>query len=133
MTKFQQSKVSPLSTKSNTTAISAAGPLPLYYQLYETLRSQILDGIWTNGDFFPPITVLASEFNMATVTVRQALSLLQKDGLVNSQRGAVRSSPRLLQRHNRFSLSQQLLKFLTSMLKTVQKLKRLMKVSECHP
>ena len=87
MTKFQQSKMSPLFTKSNATAISAAGPLPLYYQLYETLRSQILDGIWTNGDFFPPITVLASEFNMATVTVRQALSLLQKDGLVNSQRG----------------------------------------------
>ena len=87
MTKFQQSKVSPLSARSNTTAISAGGPLPLYYQLYETLRSQILDGIWTNGDFFPPITVLASEFNMATVTVRQALSLLQKDGLVNSQRG----------------------------------------------
>ena len=46
--------MSPLFTKSNATAISAAGPLPLYYQLYETLRSQILDGIWTNGDFFPP-------------------------------------------------------------------------------
>ena len=69
MTKFQQSKMSQLSAKSNAKAISTAGPLPLYYQLYETLRSQILDGIWTNGDFFPPITVLASEFNMATVTV----------------------------------------------------------------
>ena len=87
MTKFQHDKMGQPAVKSNAGAISAAGPLPLYYQLYETLRSQILDGVWTNGDFFPPISVLASEFNVATVTVRQALGLLQKDGLVNSQRG----------------------------------------------
>ena len=64
MTKYQQSKMSELAATSNAKAISATGSLPLYYQLYETLQSQILDGIWINGDFFPPITVLASEFNM---------------------------------------------------------------------
>ena len=69
------------------TRISPARPLPLYYQLYETLRSQIQDGVWNNGDFFPPIPVLADQFDVATVTVRQALGLLQKDGLVQSRQG----------------------------------------------
>lgn len=69
------------------TRISPARPLPLYYQLYETLRSQIQDSVWNNGDFFPPIPVLADQFDVATVTVRQALGLLQKDGLVQSRQG----------------------------------------------
>jgi GntR family transcriptional regulator len=67
--------------------ISAARPLPLYFQLYETLRLQIQDGVWNNGDFFPPIPVLADQFNVATVTVRQAIGLLQKDELVQSRQG----------------------------------------------
>ena len=64
MTKYQQSKMSGLAATSNATAISATGPLPLYYKLYETLQSRILDRIWINVDFFSPITVLASELNM---------------------------------------------------------------------
>ena len=64
MTKYQQSKISELAATSNAKAISATGTLPPYYQVYEPLQSHSLDGFWINDDFFPPITLLASEFNM---------------------------------------------------------------------
>ena len=87
MTGLHKCKIGQPAAGVSAATMSAAGPLPLYYQLYETLRSQILDGAWANGDFLPPIPVLALDFSVATVTVRQALALLQKDGLVHSQRG----------------------------------------------
>ena len=62
-------------------------PLPLYFQVYQTLRSQLMDGIWTAGDLLPPLPELAKRFNVSIVTIRQAIDLLSKDGLVVSQRG----------------------------------------------
>jgi len=62
-------------------------PLPLYYQVYEVLRSQLANGIWNTGDFLPPIPDLAARFSVSVVTIRQALDLLREDGLVRSERG----------------------------------------------
>ena len=62
-------------------------PLPLYYQIYETLRAQLADGVWAAGDFLPPIPQLAARFSVSIVTIRQALELLRADGLVMSERG----------------------------------------------
>ena len=64
-----------------------AQPLPLYYQIYETLRAQLADGVWAAGEFLPPIPQLAARFSVSIVTIRQALELLRADGLVMSKRG----------------------------------------------
>ena len=64
-----------------------AQPLPLYYQIYETLRAQLADGVWAAGEFLPPIPQLAARFSVSIVTIRQALELLRADGLVMSERG----------------------------------------------
>ena len=64
-----------------------AQPLPLYYQIYETLRTQLADGVWSAGEFLPPIPQLAARFSVSIVTIRQALELLRADGLVMSERG----------------------------------------------
>ena len=64
-----------------------AQPLPLYYQIYETLRAQLADGVWAVGEFLPPIPQLAARFSVSIVTIRQALELLRADGLVMSERG----------------------------------------------
>ena len=68
-------------------ALDRTQPLPLYYQTYEVLRSQLANGIWKVGDFLPPIPDLASRFSVSVVTIRQALDLLRQDGLVRSERG----------------------------------------------
>jgi GntR family transcriptional regulator len=62
-------------------------PMPLYFQVYETLRRQITDGVWRKGDLIPAIPVLTRQFKVAAITVRQAIRLLQDDGLVLSERG----------------------------------------------
>ena len=53
-----------------------AQPLPLYYQIYETLRAQLADGVWAAGEFLPPIPQLAARFSVSIVTIRQAIRLL---------------------------------------------------------
>ena len=71
----------------NDAGINRAQPMPLYYQVYEKLRDQITNGIWVKGDFLPSIPELTRMFNVAAITVRQAIHLLQDDGLVISERG----------------------------------------------
>lgn len=59
----------------------------MYYQLETILRKKI-----TSGDYSPEISLpsedaLAKEYKVSRITVRQALSSLEKDGLVIRQRG----------------------------------------------
>ena len=67
--------------------LSDSNPLPLYAQLAETLRHRIARGDWTEGDRLPTQDALTREFAVARVTVRQAITLLQQDGLVSSKQG----------------------------------------------
>lgn len=67
--------------------LSAAHPLPLYAQLAELLRHRIVRGDWKEGDRLPSHELLTREFAVARVTVRQAITLLEEDGLVLSRQG----------------------------------------------
>jgi len=67
--------------------LSAAHPLPLYAQLAELLRRRIARGDWKEGDRLPSHELLTREFAVARVTVRQAITLLEEDGLVLSRQG----------------------------------------------
>lgn len=62
------------------------GPIPLYVQLAGALERRIKEG-YKEGDRFPTVEQLAAEFGLAPITVRQALALLEKDGLINRARG----------------------------------------------
>lgn len=61
------------------------GPVTLYAQLAGILRERIKSGAWSNE--IPTLEELAEEFKVARVTVRQAMQMLIKEGLVSSQRG----------------------------------------------
>ncbi|KWT73934.1 MULTISPECIES: GntR family transcriptional regulator [unclassified Variovorax] len=63
------------------------GPVTLYAQLAGILRERVKSGVWPNGAEIPTLEELAAEFNVARVTVRQAMQILMKEGLVSSQRG----------------------------------------------
>lgn len=60
---------------------------PLYVQVSETLRQRIDRGRWKEGDLLPTLDALAAEFGVGKITVRQAMRILQDEGLVVSRRG----------------------------------------------
>ena len=67
--------------------ILASADLPLYVQLADLFRQRIARGVWREGDKLPSLEQLVGEFEVARVTVRQAIERLTRDGLVSPQRG----------------------------------------------
>ncbi len=67
--------------------INRASKLPLYHQLYELLRGDILLGRWQPGDMLPPESELVERYQLSRTTVRQVLDMLVNEGLIYRQRG----------------------------------------------
>ena len=63
------------------------GPLPRYAQLADLLRGRIERGVWGPGTRLPSLEQLIEEFSLARVTVRQAIDMLHREGLVSPQQG----------------------------------------------
>jgi GntR family transcriptional regulator len=59
----------------------------LYIQVATMLRRRIEEGHWAPGDKISTLEELQEEFQVARVTVRQAVELLEKEGLVRRQQG----------------------------------------------
>lgn len=62
-------------------------PIPRYLQLADVLRQRITRGVWSSGARLPSLNELMEEFDVARVTVRQAVLLLSREGLLSAQRG----------------------------------------------
>jgi GntR family transcriptional regulator len=62
-------------------------PIPRYVQLADVLRQRIARGQWRSGDRLPSTDELAREFDVARVTVRQAIDVLARDAWVKAQQG----------------------------------------------
>ena len=61
--------------------------VPFYIQVAAELRRRIESGLWAAGQKISTLEDLQAEFGVARVTVRQAVELLEKDGLVRRQQG----------------------------------------------
>lgn len=59
----------------------------LYVQVANVFRQRIRSGLWVEGEQLPTLDVLEKEFQVARVTLRQALGLLEAEGLIWRQRG----------------------------------------------
>lgn len=68
--------------KKISTRLVPFAPVPLYNQLKELLRSQILDGTYPSASRMPSESELGDLFQVSRITVRQALGDLQKEGLI---------------------------------------------------
>ena len=55
-------------------------PIPLYIQVAATLRRRIEVGHWKPGQKISTLEELEAEFQMARVTVRQAIEILENEG-----------------------------------------------------
>ena len=62
-------------------------PIPRYLQLAELMRQRVARGLWPQGHRLPSLEELGQEFGVARVTVRQAVELLARDGLLSPQQG----------------------------------------------
>jgi GntR family transcriptional regulator len=62
-------------------------PIPRYVQLAELLRARIGRGQWSAGERLPSLDELGREFDVARVTVRQAIDVLAREGLVSPEQG----------------------------------------------
>jgi len=63
------------------------GQIPAYIQVAAALRRRIEIGDWKPGEKISTLEELEEEFQVARVTVRQAVELLERDGLVTRQQG----------------------------------------------
>ncbi|OQA41671.1 MAG: HTH-type transcriptional repressor YvoA [Chloroflexi bacterium ADurb.Bin325] len=61
--------------------------LPLYLQIGEAIRQQILDGVLRPGDLLPPIREMAEQWGCTSGTVQQAYKTLARQGLIVSRPG----------------------------------------------
>jgi len=61
--------------------------IPYFVQVAETLRRRIMTDEYGEGDLLPTVPELQSEFGVSNVTVRMALEVLVKDGLLLRKRG----------------------------------------------
>ncbi|HWB47073.1 MAG TPA: GntR family transcriptional regulator [Hyphomicrobiaceae bacterium] len=67
--------------------IFGSTPIPRYVQLAELFRQRVDKGYWPPGGVLPSIEQLMVQFDVARVTVRQAIALLASEGLLSPQRG----------------------------------------------
>jgi GntR family transcriptional regulator len=80
-------------------------PIPLYRQIRDTLRQWIEVGDYKPGDILPPEPDLEAQFEVSRITVRQAITDLVQEGLLERERGKgtfVRE-PKITQRLNQIS------------------------------
>ena len=67
--------------------IDGQSEIPVYRQLYEGLKGNILAGQLVDGDRLPPTRDLAQQLGLNRATVSAAYALLEEDGLANGQVG----------------------------------------------
>lgn len=61
--------------------------IPLYYQLENLLREKILSGAFAPGERLPTESDLVRQYGVSRVTVRQALTALAGEGLIERHQG----------------------------------------------
>ena len=60
---------------------------PIYDQIYEQLRAQIVSGALPEGEMLPSIRGLAKELRISVITTKRAYEELEKEGLIRSVAG----------------------------------------------
>jgi len=60
---------------------------PLYVQIAEELRDEIINGIYSDSEKLPSETKLSDKMGVSRTTLREAVGILEKDGLVDRIHG----------------------------------------------
>ena len=60
--------------------ISNASPDPIYEQIVQQVRAQILSGDLSEGDLLPSIRKLAKDLQISVITTKRAYEELEREG-----------------------------------------------------
>lgn len=85
-------------------AVSRRLPSPLYRQMADHMRERILAGQWASGSRIPNEAELSAAYQASRITVRRAVGILAREGLLSPQAGrgtfvlkpVIATGPRLL-------------------------------------
>lgn len=67
--------------------ISNASPKPIYEQITDQLRRQIVAGELSEGEALPSIRRLARELSVSVITTKRAYEDLEREGFIDSVAG----------------------------------------------
>ena len=67
--------------------ISNSSGVPLYEQIEEQIKSQIMTGELVQGEALPSMRVLAKELKISIITTKRAYEDLERDGFIESVTG----------------------------------------------
>lgn len=71
----------------NSMRIDPKSNVPIFRQIADQLRGRIRRGVHRPGEMLPSLRVLALEIQVNPNTVQRAYELLEREGVVESQRG----------------------------------------------
>jgi GntR family transcriptional regulator len=97
---------------------SLRGDAPIYAQLVEQIKQEIVSGGFPPGQRLPSVRDLATEAGVNPNTMQRALAELERDGLVYSQRTAgrfVTEDKRMIEQAKLGLAREQIQQFLQSM------------------
>ena len=61
--------------------------VPIYQQIAEQMKTDILSGKMKQGEYLPSIRSLAKELKISVITTMKAYELLEAEGLVTAAQG----------------------------------------------
>ncbi len=67
--------------------ISNSSGVPIYEQIEEQIKSQIMTGELQEGETLPSMRVLAKELKISIITTKRAYEDLERDGFIESVTG----------------------------------------------
>ncbi len=67
--------------------VSNSSALPIYQQISDQIKRQILSGKLEDEEVLPSIRVLARELQISVITIKKAYEELEREGLIESVRG----------------------------------------------
>ena len=67
--------------------ISQTSGIPIYKQIADAFRSEILAGKYKQGEYLPSIRELAKDLRISVITTMKAYEQLEAEGLVTASQG----------------------------------------------
>ena len=67
--------------------ISQSSGVPIYQQIADSFRTDILEGRLKEGEYLPSIRGLAKELKISVITTMKAYELLEEEGMITAVQG----------------------------------------------
>lgn len=93
--------------------ISNRSDTPIYQQIVDAIRQDIINGTLAEGDALPSIRMLAKDLSVSVITTKKAYELLEAQGYIQTQpqKGSVvsRRSAQLAKEYKQSAMEQHIL------------------------